>query len=84
MTDAAGSGLLEAAGALASASPPVMLAILIIALLKGWLILPREAAIQRQRLTELAAERDEYKALAFKAVGLGERVVTAAENRGSS
>lgn len=81
--DANTSGLLDAAGVLADASPPVMLAILIIALLRGWLILPREAAIQRQRMAELAAERDEYKQLAFKAVGLGERVAAAAEaNRG--
>lgn len=82
--DASTGGLLDAASVLADASPPVMLAILIIALLRGWLILPREAAIQRQRMVELTAERDEYKALAFKAVGLGERVAAAAElNRGS-
>ena len=69
------------AGALADASPPVMLAILIIALLRGWLILPREAQAQRQRLAELVAERDEYKTLAFQAVGLGERVAAVAEHR---
>lgn len=72
---------LHAAGVLADASPPVMLAILIIALLRGWLVLPRETRIQQQRMTELAAERDEYKRLAFQAVGLGERVATVVEHR---
>lgn len=76
------ASLLDVAGILADASPPVMLAILIIALLRGWLILPRESALKDKRLAELTAERDEYKALAFKAVGLGERVISAAENRG--
>lgn len=73
------ASLLDFAGLLADASPPVMLAILLIALLRGWLILPRESKAQEKRLAELTAEKDEYKALAFKAVGLGERVVSAAE-----
>jgi hypothetical protein len=74
----------ELAGALASASPPVMLAILIFALLRGWLILPRETEVQKARLAEVLAERDEYKDLAFRAVGIGERVARAAEsNRGA-
>lgn len=75
------TSLFHLAGVLADASPPVMLAILIIALLRGWLILPREVQAQQQRMAELAAERDEYKVLAFRAVGLGERVVTVAEHR---
>lgn len=77
----AAASLVDLAGVLADASPPVMLAILIVALLRGWLILPRESALQRQRLAELAAERDEYKQLAFKAVGLGERITSAVESR---
>lgn len=75
------NALIGFASALADASPPVMLAILIIALLRGWLILPRESKIQERRLADLKAERDEYKALAFKAVGLGERVANVAEQR---
>jgi len=75
------ASLFHLAGTLADASPPVMLAILLVALLRGWLILPREAQAQQRRMAELVAERDEYKTLAFQAVGLGERVAAVAEHR---
>lgn len=73
--------LFDLAGTLASASPPLMLAIFIFAMLRGWLVLPREITARDKRIMELKEERDEYKLMAFRAVGLGERVASAAEQR---
>jgi hypothetical protein len=78
------SGLLDAASAFADASPAVIFIVFIIALLRGWLVLPRELDDRDKRITELETERDEYKLMAFRAVGLGERVVSAAEERSRS
>ena len=74
--------LFDLAANLATASGPVMLGIVLLALLRGWLVLPREVEARDKRVTELIGERDEYKDMAFKAVGLGERVVSVAEERG--
>lgn len=77
----AGNGLLDMAGTIADASPPVMLAIFILVLLRGWLVLPREVEYRDKRIAELERERDEYKDMAFRALNVGERVVSAAEER---
>lgn len=71
----------ETATLLANASPALMLAIFIIALLKRWLVLPRELDGRDQRIKDLEKERDEYKHMAFRAVGLSERVVSVAEEQ---
>lgn len=73
---------LNFAGTLAGASPALMLAIFIVALLKRWLVLPRELDARDNRVTELERERDEYKQMAFRALQVGERVATVAEDRG--
>lgn len=67
---------------LADASPAVMLAIFILALLKRWLVLPRELDDRDKRVVELEGERDEYKNIAFRALNVGERVASAVEDRG--
>jgi len=83
---------LDYAGLLSSASPALMLAIFIVALSTRRLILPREldVCIERldelekrhaERIAEIIKERDEYKTLAFDALRIGERVVSAAEDR---
>lgn len=74
--------LIDLASVLANASPALMLAILIIALLRRWLVLPRELDDRDRRITELEKERDEYKLLLFRVVNVGERVTAAAEERG--
>lgn len=71
--------LFEAASALASASPAVMLAMFIFALLRKWLILPRELAQRDKRIAQLEHERDEFKEMAYKALRIGERVTKATE-----
>lgn len=70
------------AGFLADASPAVMLAMFIIALLRRWLVLPRELDDRDKRITELEEERDEFKTMAFQALKVGERVASAVEGRG--
>jgi len=75
---------LDIAGALAEASPAVIFIALILALLKGWLVLPRELADRDKRIVELEAERDEYKTMTFRALQVGERGVAVAEGRGHS
>lgn len=67
---------------LADASPAVMLAIFIVALLRRWLVLPRELDDRDKRITELEEERDEFKNMAFQALKVGERVASAVEERG--
>lgn len=73
--------VLDAAGILADASPALMLAIFVIALLRRWLVLPRELDDRDRRIAELETERDEYKTMAFRALNVGERVVSVAEER---
>jgi cell division protein FtsL len=66
---------------LSSASPAFMLAIFIIALSTRRLILPRELDDRDKRILQLEVERDEYKQMAFRALKVGERVVSVAEQR---
>lgn len=77
-------GFLDALSPLAEASPAVMLAGFVVALWRRWLILPRELDCCQQRVVELEAERDEWKSTALNALGVAERVTTAAERRGVS
>lgn len=72
-------GFFNIASLLADASPALMLAIFIIALSKGWLVLPRELENRDKRIVELVAEKDEYKRMAFTALSVGERVTAAVE-----
>ena len=64
---------------LSSASPAFMLAIFIFALSTRRLILPRELDDRDKRILQLEVERDEYKQMAFRALNVGERVVSVAE-----
>jgi cell division protein FtsL len=70
---------------LSSASPAFMLAIFIIALSTRRLVLPRELDELRterdKRILQLEVERDEYKQMVFRALNVGERVVSVAESR---
>jgi cell division protein FtsL len=66
---------------LSSASPALMLAIFIIALVMGKIVLPREVENRDKRIMQLEVERDEYKQMAFRALQVGERVVSVAEAR---
>jgi cell division protein FtsL len=66
---------------LSSASPAFMLAIFIVALSTRRLILPREIDDRDKRILQLEVERDEYKQMAFRALNVGERVVSVAESR---
>ena len=69
------------AGVLSTASPAFMLAIFILALSTRRLVLPRELDERDKRILQLEAERDEYKQMAFRALNVGERVVSVAEAR---
>jgi cell division protein FtsL len=66
---------------LSSASPAFMLAIFIIAMSMGKIVLPREVESRDKRILQLEVERDEYKQMAFRALNVGERVVSVAEQR---
>lgn len=67
------------ANLLASASPVTLIALFVIALLKRWLILPREIDEKDKRIDQLESERDEYKGMAFRALDIGERITSATE-----
>lgn len=64
---------------LADASPAVIFVVVLVALSRGWLVLPRELAARDARIAELTKEKDEYKIMALRAVGLGERIAAATE-----
>lgn len=81
LTAQAPAGGFEWAGVLSTASPAFMLAIFIIALSTKRLILPRELDARDKRILQLEVERDEYKQMAFRALNVGERVVSVAEAR---
>jgi hypothetical protein len=66
---------------LANSSPAVIFIVVLVALSRGWLVLPRELTARDARIVELTAEKNEYKNMALQAVGLGERVINAAEKR---
>lgn len=78
MTGAEG---LDLANLIASASPVTLIALFVVALLRRWLILPREIDEKDKRIDQLESERDEYKGMAFRALDIGERVTSAAEHR---
>jgi cell division protein FtsL len=78
------TGGFEWAELLSSASPAFMLAIFIVALSTRRLILPRELDDREKRILQLEVERDEYKQMAFRALNVGERVVSVAEQRDRS
>lgn len=69
----------DLANLIASASPVSLIALFVVALLKRWLVLPREVDEKDKRIAQLEGERDEYKAMAFRALDIGERVTTATE-----
>jgi cell division protein FtsL len=71
----------EWAGVLSTASPALMLAIFILAMAAGKIVLPREVASRDKRILQLEVERDEYKQMVFRALQVGERVVSVAEAR---
>lgn len=64
---------------LASASPIGLFAIFIVALLRRWLVLPRELDECQKRIGELERERDEYKRMVLKTLDLGERLTSERE-----
>ncbi len=66
---------------LSSASPIGMLAVFVIALSTGKLVLPRELDNRDKRIAQLEAETDQYKAVAFSALTIGERATGVAEER---
>jgi hypothetical protein len=72
------SGLAETIG---NASPAVMLAMFIIALIRRWFVLPRELDQRDKRIAELEKERDEYKTMLFRALDVSERITAAVEER---
>ena len=69
------------ASVLSTASPAFMLAVFIIAMVAGKIVLPREVESRDKRILQLEVERDEYKQMAFRALNVGERVVSVAEAR---
>jgi hypothetical protein len=71
----------EITNVLTTASPVGLFAMFIVALLKRWLILPREIDEKDKRITQLEAERDEYKSMAYRALDIGERITSATEHR---
>lgn len=71
----------EWASVLSTASPALMLAIFILAMAAGKIVLPREVENRDKRILQLELERDEYKQMAFRALNVGERVVSVAEAR---
>ena len=72
------TGVAETIG---NASPAVMLAMFIIALIRRWFILPRELDQSYKRIAELEKERDEYKDMLFRALNVSERLTAAVEER---
>lgn len=80
--------VLELGKALAGLSSTALLAVLIVALLRRWLVLPRELdekdariaellKAKDERIAELKTERDEYKRVAYRALHVGERAANA-------
>lgn len=65
---------------IANASPVALFGLFIASLLKGWLVLPRELQARDKRIIELARERDEFKAMAYKTLNISERFVSVTEH----
>ena len=74
-------GFTTLADTVGTASPAVMLAMFIIALVRRWFVLPRELDQSLKRIAELEKERDEYKVMLFRALDVSERITTAVEER---
>lgn len=72
---------MDLANILTNASPIGLFAIFVVALLRRWLILPREIDEKDKRIAQLESERDEYKGMAFRALDIGERITSATEQR---
>ena len=72
---------LDFIGLVTNTSPIGMTALFIFALLRRWLILPRELDMRDERVKELEAERDEYKEMAFRALNVGEYMATQTEGK---
>lgn len=75
------NGTQQLVGFLANSSPVALFAIFIVALLRRWLVLPRELDARDARIRELEDERDEFKDLAFRALNIGERMTEQREGR---
>ncbi len=54
---------------------------IIIALLRGWFILPREVKTREDRITELVDERDRWQAVAFDSLQISDKVANAVAPR---
>lgn len=65
----------------ASLSPPVMLAIALLAFLRGWVVLPREIERRDAQIAQVEQERDEYKAMTFRLLDVGEHLTSLTEER---
>lgn len=74
-------GFTSLAEVIGNASPAVMLAMFILALVRRWFVLPRELDQAYKRIAELEQERDEYKAMLFRALDVSERITAAVEER---
>lgn len=85
--------VLELGKALAGLSSTALLAVLIVALLRRWLVLPREVddkntqyaellKAKDERIAELKNERDEYRRMAYQALHVGQRAANAVEDTG--
>lgn len=74
-------GLMDVATSMASLSPPVMLAVALLAFLRGWVVMPREIDRRDAQIAELEKERDEYKIMLFRALDVSERITAAVEER---
>lgn len=66
---------------LTSASPIGMLAVFVIALSSGKLVLPRELDNRDTRIAQLETELDQYREVAFRALRVGEKATSHAEER---
>ncbi len=75
------AGDLDLLNLVTNASPVALFALLVLALMRRWFVLPREVDERDKRIAQLEEERDKYEALLFKAVDLTERVATVAESR---
>lgn len=70
---------MELVNFLSNASPIALISLLAVALLRRWLVLPRELDEKSIRIRELEMERDEYKDMVFRALNVGERIADASE-----
>jgi hypothetical protein len=81
LRDAGGThvDILQLAKDAANLSPAAIFVLIIVAILRNKIVLPRELEERDRIIAELKKERDEYKQLTFQALHVGERAVHAAE-----